>query len=64
VLPLASWSVSRQPLQLAGPLLMTVLSLATVVLALSQNQASQQSARDQAAFEAARTTGPTCRSAR
>ena len=52
VLPLASWSVSRRPLQLAGPLLMTVLSLATVVLALSQNQASQQSARDQAAFEA------------
>jgi len=51
VLPLASWSVGRRPLQQAGPLLMTVLSLATVVLALSQNQASKQSARDQAAFE-------------
>ena len=65
VLPLASWSVSRRPLQLAGPLLMTVLSLATVVLALSQNQAQPSSrAGTRPRSRPARTTGPTRRSAR
>jgi len=53
VLPLASWSVGRRPLRHAGPLLITVISLATAVLALSQYQTSRQAARDQAAF----TTG-------
>ena len=53
VLPLASWSIGRRPLRHAGPLLITVISLATAVLALSQYQTSRQAARDQAAF----TTG-------
>ena len=53
VLPLASWSIGRRPLRHAGPLLITVISLATAVLAVSQYQTSQQTARDLATF----TTG-------
>jgi FtsX-like permease family len=53
VLPLASWSIGRRPLRHAGPLLITVISLATAVLAVSQYQTSRQAARDLAAF----TTG-------
>ncbi len=53
VLPLASWSIGRRPLRHAGPLLITVISLATAVLAVSQYQTSRQTARDLAAF----TTG-------
>ena len=53
VLPLASWSIGRRPLRHAGPLLITVISLATAVLALSQYQTSRETARDLAAF----TTG-------
>ena len=53
VLPLASWSIGRRPLRHAGPLLITVISLATAVLAVSQYQTSKQTARDLATF----TTG-------
>ena len=53
VLPLASWSIGRRPLRHAGPLLITVISLATAVLAISQYQTSRETARDLAAF----TTG-------
>ncbi len=53
VLPLASWSIGRRPLRHAGPLLITVISLATAVLAVSQYQTSRQTARDLATF----TTG-------
>ena len=53
VLPLASWSIGRRPLRHAGPLLITVISLATAVLAVSQYQTSRQAARDLATF----TTG-------
>jgi hypothetical protein len=53
VLPLASWSIGRRPLRHAGPLLITVISLATAVLAVSQYQTSLQTARDLATF----TTG-------
>jgi ABC-type lipoprotein release transport system permease subunit len=53
VLPLASWSIGRRPLRHAGPLLITVISLATAVLAVSQYQTSRQTASDLATF----TTG-------
>jgi hypothetical protein len=53
VVPLASWSIGRRPLRQAGPLLITVISLATAILALSQYQTAQRSTRDSAAF----TTG-------
>jgi hypothetical protein len=50
VLSLASASIGRRPLRHAGPLLITVISLATAVLAVSQYQTSRQAARDLAAF--------------
>jgi hypothetical protein len=53
VVPLASWSIGRRPLRQAGPLLITVISLATAMLALSQYRTAQRSASDSAAF----TTG-------
>ncbi len=50
VLPLASWSIGRRPLRHAGPLLITVISLAIAVLAISQYQTGRQTASQLAAF--------------
>jgi hypothetical protein len=50
---MASWEISRLPVRRAGPVLLTVLAVATSTLALSSYASWRQSARDQAAF----TTG-------
>jgi FtsX-like permease family len=50
VLPLASWSIGRRPLRQAGALLITVISLVTAMLALSQFRTGQQTASDLATF--------------
>jgi hypothetical protein len=50
VLPLASWSIGRRPLRQAGALLITVISLVTAMLALSQFQTGQKTAQDLATF--------------
>src|SRR5690348_13114627 len=50
VLPLASWSIGRRPLRQAGALLITVISLVTAMLALSQFRTGQQTAQDLATF--------------
>jgi hypothetical protein len=50
---MASWEISRLPVRRAGPVLLTVLAVATSTLALASYASWRQSARDQAAF----TTG-------
>ena len=50
---MASWEISRLPVRRAGPVLLTVLAVATSTLALASYVSWRQSARDQAAF----TTG-------
>jgi hypothetical protein len=47
---MASWEISRVPVRRAGPVLLTVLAVATGTLALAQYQSWRQSAQDQAAF--------------
>jgi len=50
---MASWEISRLPVRRAGPVLLTVLAVATSTLALTSYASWRQSAQDQAAF----TTG-------
>jgi hypothetical protein len=50
---MASWEISRLPVRRAGPVLLTVLAVATSTLALASYASWRQSAQDQAAF----TTG-------
>jgi len=47
---MASWEISRLPVRRAGPVLLTVLAVATSTLALAGYASWRQSARDQAAF--------------
>lgn len=47
---MASWEISRLPVRRAGPVLLTVLAVATSTLALASYASWRQSARDQAAF--------------
>jgi hypothetical protein len=47
---MASWEISRVPVRRAGPVLLTVLAVATGTLALAGYQSWRQSAQDQAAF--------------
>jgi FtsX-like permease family len=47
---LASWEISRRPVRQAGPVLLTVLAVATGTLALAQYHTWRQSVQDQAAF--------------
>jgi FtsX-like permease family len=49
---MASWEISRLPVRRAGPVLLTVLAVATSTLALASYASWRQSARDQAAFTA------------
>lgn len=46
----AAWQISRRPLRHAGPVLLTVLAVATAVLAAAQWTSWQDSAQDQASF--------------
>ena len=48
--PLAFWQTGRRPLKLAGPVLLTMLAVATGVLSLSEYASAERSAADQAAF--------------
>ena len=48
--PLAFWQTGRRPLKLAGPVLLTMLAVATSVLSLSEYASAERSAADQAAF--------------
>jgi len=48
--PLAFWQTGRRPLKLAGPVLLTMLAVATGVLSLTEYASAQRSAADQAAF--------------
>jgi hypothetical protein len=48
--PLAFWQTGRRPLKLAGPVLLTMLAVATGVLSLSEYTSAERSAGDQAAF--------------
>jgi len=50
--PLASWQISRRPVDQAGVALLVVVAVATGMLVLSQHQSWQQSVRDQSAFGA------------
>ncbi len=49
-LPLAFWQTGRRPLKLAGPVLLTMLAVATGVFSLSERASAERSAADQAAF--------------
>ncbi|HEX8009000.1 MAG TPA: FtsX-like permease family protein, partial [Trebonia sp.] len=49
---MAGWEISRLPVRRAGPVLLTVLTVATGTLALAQYQSWRQSAQDQASFAA------------
>lgn len=49
-LPLALWQTGRRPLKLGGLVLLTMLSVASGVLSLSEYASAQRSAADQAAF--------------
>ena len=48
--PLAFWQTGRRPLKLAGPVLLTMLAVATGVFSLSERASAERSAADQAAF--------------
>ncbi|HTJ69815.1 MAG TPA: FtsX-like permease family protein [Actinospica sp.] len=48
--PLAFWQTGRRPLKLAGPVLLTMLAVATGVLSLSEYVSAERSAADQATF--------------
>ncbi|HWG26982.1 FtsX-like permease family protein [Actinospica sp.] len=48
--PLAFWQTGRKPLRLAGPVLLTMLAVATGVLSLSEYASAERSAADQATF--------------
>lgn len=50
--PLALWQTARRPLKLAGPVLLTMLAVATGVLSLTEYASAGRSAADQAAFTA------------
>jgi FtsX-like permease family protein len=47
---MAGWEISRLPVRRAGPVLLTVLAVATGTLALAEYQSWRQSAQDQATF--------------
>lgn len=49
---MASWEISRFPVRRAGPVLLTVLAVATSTVALASYESWRQSARDQADFTA------------
>ncbi len=49
-LAVACWQLSRRPLRQAGPALLTVLAVATAVIALAEHSSWQRSVADQAGF--------------
>jgi hypothetical protein len=49
-LAVACWQLSRRPLRQAGPALLTVLAVATTVIALAEHSSWQRSTADQAGF--------------
>jgi hypothetical protein len=55
--PGAAWMISRRTLRQAGPALLTVLAVATTVIALGETTSWQRSVRDQADFSVGADTG-------